>query len=332
MIKNILCALTMTLMVVGCNKSQSDTDKSSEDFQQGKPLTSPKEIVTEQPPAPNVLATIANIAITKEQVQNGVTQYQKGIKNFIRQDLSVDKVEELPALVLDQLINVQAVLLAAKKEGITITPLEIDAQLALMDKNPHTSAMLKELHINRQELKIKLRNELIVRKFMESKFERDIAITEKEIQQFYTQKKKLFVQPAKVRASHIYSKTDRAKIASLIPQLKQGAAFKNLAKKYSEDASTAAKGGDLGFFAKGDLLPEFDKTAFVMSIGQVSQVIKTSIGYHILTITDKQGDAPLALKEVTTDIKKLLIMQKNNTRMEKIIRDIRKKTDVKIYR
>lgn len=103
----------------------------------------------------------------------------------------------------------------------------------------------------------------------------------------------------KIRASHIMidfknnqGETDtitaRAKIDSIKMMLNNGSDFAELAKKYSEDPGTAKNGGDLGFFSRRQMVPEFDQTAFNLNVGEVSDIIKTQFGYHIIKVTDRQ--------------------------------------------
>src|SRR5581483_4572378 len=101
--------------------------------------------------------------------------------------------------------------------------------------------------------------------------------------------------PEQVRASHILLKTDgkddaavKAKAMDIAKQAKAGADFAELAKKYSEDDSNAKNGGDLDYFARGRMVPEFDQAVFAMTPGQISDPIKTQFGYHIIKLVDKK--------------------------------------------
>jgi parvulin-like peptidyl-prolyl isomerase len=85
----------------------------------------------------------------------------------------------------------------------------------------------------------------------------------------------------KVRASHILVKTE-AEAAALLTQLKGGAKFEDLARQNSIDRVSGEKGGDLGRFGRGDLRPEFDNVLFQLKVGEVSSIVKTDLGYHII--------------------------------------------------
>ena len=123
------------------------------------------------------------------------------------------------------------------------------------------------------------------------------ALLQRQQQQYST--------PEQVRASHILLKTEgkddaavKKQAEELLAKVKAGADFAELAKKYSEDEASKAKGGDLDFFRKGQMVPEFDKAAFAMKPGEISDLVKTQFGYHIIKVVDKKagGDASRSTK------------------------------------
>src|SRR5262249_24735145 len=118
-----------------------------------------------------------------------------------------------------------------------------------------------------------------------------------------------YTTPEQVRASHILFKTEgkddaavKAKAADVLKQAKAGADFAALARKYSEDEGTAKSGGDLDYFARGKMVPDFDGVVFAMSTGQVSDVVKTDFGYHIVKVVDKKPSTTRTLADVRQQI------------------------------
>jgi parvulin-like peptidyl-prolyl isomerase len=84
-----------------------------------------------------------------------------------------------------------------------------------------------------------------------------------------------------IRVSHILVKTQQ-EAASLLTKIQQGGDFAELAKQYSIDPSSKDNGGDVGFFSRGDLMPEFEAAAFKLKVGEISGIVKTKLGYHII--------------------------------------------------
>lgn len=130
-----------------------------------------------------------------------------------------------------------------------------------------------------------------------------------DIQRYYNQHQKEFQTPAQVRVRHILiavpAKADaktvsaaQAKAEGILKQLQGGANFADLAKKYSDDPGSKAQGGELGFIQHGATVPEFDRTAFGLAPGQLSPVIRTQFGFHILQVETKQAAHVKSLDEV----------------------------------
>ena len=134
-----------------------------------------------------------------------------------------------------------------------------------------------------------------------------------QIERYYTDNMAQYSTPEQVRASHILLKTEgkddaavKKQAEDLLAQLKKGANFEELAKKNSQDEGSAVKGGDLDFFNKGQMVPEFDKVAFELQPGQMSDLVKSQFGYHIIKVTDKRAATQKSLAEVRTQIEDTL--------------------------
>jgi peptidyl-prolyl cis-trans isomerase D len=131
---------------------------------------------------------------------------------------------------------------------------------------------------------------------------------------YYENNKEKYVHKEQVKASHILIKIDaktsekeaEAKIEEIKKELDKGADFAELAKKYSQDGS-ASNGGDLGFFSKGQMVPEFEKTAFSLKIGQISNPVKTQFGYHLIKVTAKKPAGNEKFEDVKLKIAKILL-------------------------
>jgi parvulin-like peptidyl-prolyl isomerase len=125
-----------------------------------------------------------------------------------------------------------------------------------------------------------------------------------DIERAYNNNIEQYTTPEQVRASHILFKTEgkddaavKAKAEDVLKQVKAGANFADLAKKYSEDDS-AKTGGDLDYFGRGKMVPEFDEKVFTMEVGQTSDLVKTQFGYHIIKLVDKKAATTRTLADV----------------------------------
>jgi len=132
-----------------------------------------------------------------------------------------------------------------------------------------------------------------------------VKVPEGDVRRAYDDNIDQYSTPEQIRASHILLKTEgkddaavKAKIEDLLKQAKAGADFGELAKKYSEDESNAKNGGDLDYFGRGKMVPEFDAVAFTLQPGQISDVVKTQFGYHIIKLTDKKPGTTRSFDEL----------------------------------
>jgi peptidyl-prolyl cis-trans isomerase D len=141
--------------------------------------------------------------------------------------------------------------------------------------------------------------------------------TAAEIQTHYNQNLQQYQTPEQVRASHILLKTegkDEATVKKLaedvLKQVKADGDFAELAKKYSEDEGSKANGGDLDYFGRGRMVPEFEQAAFTLAPGQLSDLVKTQYGFHIIKVVDKKAGSSRSLDEVRAEITDQLQFQK----------------------
>ncbi|HVL69458.1 MAG TPA: peptidylprolyl isomerase [Vicinamibacterales bacterium] len=135
----------------------------------------------------------------------------------------------------------------------------------------------------------------------------------KDVEHYYETNLELFSTPEQVRAQHILLKTDgkddvtiRKLAEDLAQKAKTGTDFAALAKQYSDDDSNKARGGDLDFFGRGQMVPEFEQPAFALEPGQVSDPVKTSFGYHLIKVLEKRPALKQSLDEVRAQIEEQL--------------------------
>ena len=159
-----------------------------------------------------------------------------------------------------------------------------------------------------------------------AKAEAGVQVTPDDLRAYYDQHRDQYRTPDQVKVSHILIKTplpgpdgkvDEKGVAEaqrraedLLKQLKAGAKLEDLAKKYSEDPGSAKQGGSLGWIGKGQTVPEFEKAAFSLPKGQISDLVKSSYGFHIIRVDDKQDAHVKTLDEVKAEIEPILKHQK----------------------
>ena len=159
---------------------------------------------------------------------------------------------------------------------------------------------------------------------------RKVSVTPQEIERYYNDNIQQFQTPEQVRASHILLKTEgkdenevRKKAEEILKEAKApGADFAALAKKYSEDEGSAKNGGDLDYFGKGRMVPEFEQAAFSMQPGQISDLVKSQFGFHIIKVTDKKPMVTRTFDEVKGQIQDQLQSQKADEQVADLARKL----------
>lgn len=242
------------------------------------------------------LAEVDGKVITTEDFKNEVDRLPPYLKPMVQ---SNEGRKEL----LDSMIVRQILLEQAKKDGV--------------DKSKEVSDRLDDL-----------RKRLIVETYLKKKVEAEAKVTDEEMKKFYDDNKDKFKTGDQVRASHILVKTEK-EAQDILAQLKKGGSFEDLAKKFSGDSS-AAKGGDMGWFPKGAMVPEFDKVAFSLKQGEMSGIVKTNFGYHIIKVTGKRAAGIRSFDEMKEQIKTNLLPAKQQQIFQKMKDDLKKNAKVTI--
>ncbi len=205
--------------------------------------------------------------------------------------------------MLDSLVVRELALQEATKSGL--------------DKGPEIEEKLREL-----------KKRLIVDTFLKKKVESDAQISDADLKKFYDQNLDKFKADAQIRASHILVKNEK-EARDILTQLKGGASFEALAKKYSVDSSST-KGGDLGWFGKRAMVPVFEQAAMALKEGQVSDVVKSDFGFHIIKLTGKRPAGTRPFDEVKDQIKAALLPSKQQEIFMKIKEELKKNAKITV--
>jgi peptidyl-prolyl cis-trans isomerase C len=226
------------------------------------------------------------------------------------------EVENLPPVVrqmaqspegkkelLDGMIFRELVLEQAKKDGI--------------DKSKDVLARLESV-----------KKMVIVEAFVKKKLEQDVKITDEEMKKFYEMNKDKFKTGEQLRTSHILVKSEPA-AQDILAQLKKGANFEELARKNSVDGS-ASKGGDLGWFSKGTMVPEFEQAAWSLKEGEISGIVKTQYGFHIIKVTGKRPAGIRSYDEVKDQIKAAMLPSKQQEVLQNLKENLKKNAKISI--
>ncbi len=201
---------------------------------------------------------------------------------------------------------------------VTETVLVQEAQRRRLDRDSEVQRLLAEA-----------RRQILVGRFLETLAkENPVEATSEEVGQFYQQHSDRFTEPEMLRASHILVKTEEEAKKGL-NRLKSGEPFAKVAEELSIDP-TRVRGGDIGFFSPGQVIPEFEEQCRRLKAGQLSGIVKTSFGYHLILLTDHRPARQRPLEEVEDQIKKQLTAQRQQRQVAEKVQQVRSKAQVQI--
>ena len=295
---------------------------------------------------PDVLATIGNKKITKAEF---LKQLGNVPVEYIAQ-LQPEMIKAQSKQMISAMVEAELLLALAEKAGIKpskeLAMSMIDQQIKAMPANQR-DMIEQQLKLQNKTLKdvkeeaVKDPNTLrlsAIQKYVESKIRPTIKITDADIEKYYRENQDMFRVPEKIRVSHILISTmddpnaqqkpdaaakakkdqeAKAKAEKLLAQIKQGADFGALAEKESACGSKRNK-GDLGEITRGRMVPEFEKAAFALNKpGELSPIVKTQFGYHIIKLTSKTPASVTPLAKVKPAIRKNL----ENNQIAKTVKD-----------
>ena len=276
-----------------------------------------------------MVAIVNGIRISKEQLRK-----EKDFVSLKNGDL--DQVSIFKQ-ALKNLIDAAIILEQSKKEDVDVKECEIDEALvdflSYFNSEENYKTKLEEIKLTEEELRERLELHVRVGKFLAGKFECKDNACEERLYRFFKTNRELFTTDVKIRLSHILIKGDYEKAKECTEDIREKLHtpedFVKLAATVSKCPSSNQY-GDLGYLLPGELIPELDEIAFNMKPGEISDVIKTSFGYHILLLTELIPSKQLEFDEVReflSDYHQDVLMEMN---VEKYLNELRKKADIKI--
>ncbi|MEE3347590.1 MAG: peptidylprolyl isomerase [Nitrospinota bacterium] len=274
--------------------------------------------------AAKVNSEIITLSVIEERAEILRQKYVGAPISISEQDL----LKEALNMVIEESLQIQE----GKKLGFVIDEDAVDAAMEeIIKKNDLADGQLQEM-LKREGRTLKsyknhIRDQIMVSKITRFEIGNRVKVSEKSIIKYYKENQKEFWQEGKVKARHILfiaergssEKIRREKLQQakkILLKLRKGNDFAKLAMKYSEDIS-ASNGGDVGFVGRGKMVPEFEEAVFNLKPGQVSDIVKTEYGYHIIKVEEVLPGKTLTLKDVKNRIHQILTMQ-----MQKQVYDV----------
>jgi parvulin-like peptidyl-prolyl isomerase len=246
----------------------------------------------------NIIASGGGISITSQELEKTILQYKKASHTNV-----LTKAEEIG--LLKNLI---------RRELILRLP-EIDT----FRNDPETQKAVKSYE-----------DEFVVNKYLQKTIASKIHVSDEELREYYNQNRDKFADVPKVDASHILLRSHE-EAEMVLKKLHEGVPFEELAKQYSTDLPMALEGGKMGTIAKGKTIPELEKELFLLAEGETSGIVDTKFGCHILRVDKIYPAAPKPFDQVSEEIKRTLIKEKEAKAFHEMTQKLEENTNVQIF-
>lgn len=284
----------------------------------------------------DAVAVVDGTEIKRSDYDQIVAQAKKSYKNQKREfpKAGSQEFQTLKNQVVQFLVQREQFEQQADALDVKITEKQVDARLAQIQKQyfggdkKKFEKQLKDQGLTEAQVRKDIRSQIVSEKIF-AEVTGKVTVTDKQVEEYYNKNKSQYSQPESREVRHILVKT-RAKADDIYNQLKAGADFTALAKKYSEDTGSKANGGKLTI-SKGQTVAPFDQTAFLLKTNEISKPVKTEFGFHIIQPLGEVKPAKVTpLKEVQASIRQQLAQTKKNEAMTKWVEDLKKDYEDKI--
>jgi len=253
--------------------------------------TNPEDVETILPPE-TILASFGGQTITLGEFNQLWEQVPEDYK------LQLDK-----SIVLDQVISEKLLIQEANNMGL--------------EKDNDVLEQIK-----------KMTEQILVQALIEREILDKVDVNDEEVSEYYEQNKGNFTEKEQVHLYNILLESEE-EAQDILEQLKAGGDFSEIAKEKSTGPS-AAQGGDLGYLIKGTIITEIEEVVFALEVEELSEVIKTDFGFHILKITEKKPEIVKTLEEVKEDIIQTLLPVKQKEAFDNLLEELKGKTEIEI--
>ena len=285
-----------------------------------------------------IIAKVGDSEIHRSELDRQIRRITRG------QTPPPAQLDSIKQSAFKELVSGHLLLQEATRRGISASAEELQQQIANLEQRAGGSEglakALAENQLSREDLERGLARDIAISKLLEAALPSE-PVSPEEQHAFYDNNPELFAAPESVRARHILVRSGaeataeqksaaKKKAEELLSQLKAGADFAALAAASSEDPGSAAKGGDLGFFPRGSMAPPFESAAFALAPGEISDLVETQFGYHILKLEEKKAAGKRSFAEVEPSIARYIEGQKKRGKVEQLVVELRSKTAVEV--
>jgi len=295
-------------------------------------------------PSIDKVAIVNGSVITGEEFNRELSQVKQRISQQ-ELEISSPQLEGIRNEILDNMINLELLFQESRNNGIKVEKEAIDSQIKSLKQkfsnDTEFEKLLSELKLSERALKLQIKKRIAIQEFIETQIVQKIKIPDEESKVFYDTYPDLFKQPEQIKASHILIKVEpdadeikkseaKQKIKKIQRELNKGGDFAVLAKEFSEGPSKT-NGGDLDYFTRGQMVKSFEDAAFALKPEEISNIVETQFGYHLIKVKDKQPEKTIPYEDVKDDLAQHLKQEKTKQEVNEYIQKLREKSKIEKF-
>ena len=334
-----LLTLIVVFTLAACSRSTPAVASSESPAQAPPPAEAPAKPVPAE--LPDVVARVNGEAISRGDLEIAVGE----LEARAGQKVPPDQRDRVVRGVLDQLVAYRLLVQESTARKIAVADADVDARIAqIRSQFPSEQVFAQTLaqrNMTLEGLRADVHEGLQIDRLIEVEVATRASVTAEQVDDFYAKNPSEFQQAERVRASHILIRVPegadaaakaqaRARAEEVLKEVKAGKDFAALAKEHSQDPGSAASGGDLGYFPRGQMVGPFEEAAFSLPAGQVSEIVETPFGFHILKVVDRQAARTIPLAEVRAQVEQYLQGQNRERATQAFIETLKSKGNVDI--
>lgn len=292
----------------------------------------------------DVVAVVNGSMIPRANFDKAVIQVEQRFARTGKQ-LSDQQLAGIKKEVLEELINRELLLQESQKNGVKVEAAEVKEQLDRMKGQYANEAEFKRalsaMGFLDTNIESQFKECLEIRRFVDDRIAKKVTVPEEDIKASYDSHPHIFKRPESVHAAHILITVDSAAMASqkaearkeigmIANKLKEGEDFAALAKEYSQGPSST-KGGDLGYFSRGQMVKPFETAAFALKPGEISDIVETRFGYHIIRVIDKKPPTIIPYEDARERIAQYLKNRRVQQQLNQYVDELKKNAKIKRF-
>ena len=298
----------------------------------------------EKQPLEDRVAVVNGSVITRADFDREMNRVQQRLFRMGKPP-SDSQLSGIKKQALENLINRELLYQESQNQGIAVDEAAINEQVRKLKERFSSEAEFKsalsKANLSEAAIKSQFKRGMVIQQFIDKQFVQKITVSDKESKAYYDSNPDSFKQPEQIRASHILIKVDpgaeelrkveaRKKLEKIQEKVQKGEDFAVIAKEFSEGPSST-KGGDLGYFGRGQRVKPFEEAAFTLRPGEVSDIVETEYGYHLIKVIDRKPETTIAYEDIKDRLEHHLKQEKVQRELSLYVERLKEKGKVERF-